>query len=350
MELRRRGHRIGQGRSELIARVAADAVDDAWDDVYRAAIADGGSIAGFYHNNIRVGQHLVRTAIPDADRMDLHIWSEPDVLAIVGRYLDCVPELRSVSHEPAYQIHEWVDGVVLNDVSPKGTQVPAGTIDQFTGFFAALGRIPTEDMPTVPVGWPVDGDSAGFASRLSDITRTVHTSFAEEYASLWWALGIPDDPFESLSLHGLTPRPFRMVHSDVHRQNVLIKPDGRLTFLDWELALMGDPVYELAVHLHKMAYLPDEDQRMRTVWATACGADQWPNWSEDLERYLSHERVKSVIVDSVRYSKAVAEDPTQLEPRVESLARKLTLARAVWRDPRPVDRAELAALLTGRAR
>ena len=38
----------------------------------------------------------------------------------------------------------------------------------------------------------------------------------------------------------------------------MILARGRTYFLDWELALWGDPVYDLAVHLHKMGYSPQE--------------------------------------------------------------------------------------------
>jgi thiamine kinase-like enzyme len=60
----------------------------------------------------------------------------------------------------------------------------------------------------------------------------------------------------------LTPRPFRLVHADVHRKNIL----------DGELALLGDPVYDLAVHLHEMGYLPEEERRAVAGWAEALPA------------------------------------------------------------------------------
>ena len=201
--------------------------------------------------------------------------------------------------------------------------------------------MPLAELPSLPADWPADGDSAGFAAHLFNITRTVHRTFAGEFTALWRALGIPDDPFRALELHSLNPRPFRLVHSDVHRQNILIKDDGTCVFVDWELALAGDPVYEIAVHLHKMAYQPDEADAIRNAWAAACDADRWPGWATDLDRYLAHERVKSAIVDSVRYAKAITADPSQLDARAESLAQKLTMARRVWQDPRSVDPADV---------
>jgi aminoglycoside phosphotransferase (APT) family kinase protein len=328
---------------EFVARL----VPSDWDDVVAVAMRERVPLAGFYHHNIRAGANLVRIPIPDADRMDLHIWPEPQVLAAVGRHLDCVPRLRCVSRRPPYQIHEWVDGTVLDDTAPKGTRVPEGAIDQIASFVAALAGVPLAELPPLPSDWPVAGDSAGFAARLLAITHGVYHGFHAQYAAMWRALGIPDDPFEPLELHLLAPRPFRLLHTDVHRKNIIVRLDGTLVFVDWELALAGDPVYELAVHLHKMAYQPDEDESMLHAWVASCGAAGMPGWSADLDRYLAHERVKSAIVDSVRYAKVVAADPAQLNARAANLALKLALARAVWQDPRPVDVAELAALLAG---
>ncbi|MGF1647180.1 MAG: phosphotransferase family protein [Kineosporiaceae bacterium] len=328
-----------------IRNVVSQVVADDWDRVYEAAVRGGSSITGFYHNNVRVGTNLVRMAISGADSMDLRIWPEPPVLAAVGRRINCVPALRSVSKRPAYQIHEWIEGEVLNDFAPKGTRVPEGAIDQLAAFFGALGAVPLAELPPVPDDWPAAGDSAGFAARLFAVTTNVYRTFHDEYAGLWRALGIPDDPFQALELHALNPRPFWLVHSDVHRQNIIVKGDGTCIFVDWELALAGDPVYEIAVHLHKMAYQPDEDDAMRRAWASACEADRWPEWSVDLQRYLAHERVKSAIVDSVRYAKVVSMNPGQLNVRAANLAQKLKAARAVWQDLRPVDVNEIGALL-----
>jgi hypothetical protein len=94
-----------------------------------------------------------------------------------------------------------------------------------------------------------------------------------------------------------------------------------------------------------MAYQPDEDDAMRHAWAAAADAAQWPGWATDPGRYRAHERIKSAIVDSVRYAKVMATDPGQVHDRATNLARKLTLARYVWNDPRPADPDEVGTLL-----
>lgn len=163
----------------------------------------------------------------------------------------------------------------------------------------------------------------------------VHERFADEFAAIWERLGIPDKPFGALRLSALRRRPLRLVHADVHRKNVLVEATGRCVFIDWELALPGDPVYELAVHIHKMSYKPDEQETLTRLWAARCEQGRWPGWEEDLDIYLAHERVKSAIVDSVRYSQLVAAEPEKLMPCSASLQAKLAKAHAVWRRQAP---------------
>src|SRR5690606_41417044 len=130
----------------------------------------------------------------------------------------------TTSDDPSYQIHDWIDGVVLDRSAPRGTRIPAGVITQCVTMFEALSHVPVRSLPALPPDWPRDGDCAGFAERLLGVTRKVRARFAERYGELWRSLEIPADPFEPLALHGLHPRPFRLIHCDVHRKNIILEP------------------------------------------------------------------------------------------------------------------------------
>lgn len=132
--------------------------------------------------------------------------------------------------------------------------MPDGFIEAAVNLFSRLEDVPLADLPLPPPFWPADGDCAGFAHALLSVTTGVRERFTEEFSEVWSRLGIPDRPFDALWLSELRRRPFRLVHADVHRKNVIAEATGRYVFIDWELALPGDPVYELAVHLHKMDY------------------------------------------------------------------------------------------------
>ncbi|GAA3053865.1 aminoglycoside phosphotransferase family protein [Actinokineospora globicatena] len=324
----------------LIARVL-DVDPDAY---YREALTRTDAAAGFYNHNIRVesptGAVNVRIAIAGADVMDLRLWPEPEVLRAIEPHVTSAPRLRWAATEPDYQVHDFIDGDLVDHVAPRGRPVPTSVIGAVVGLFGELERVPATALPR-PDGWPED-DPAAFARRLSDVTRAVHTANAESFAQVYRDLGVPRDPLES-ALAGwdtLRPRPFRLVHADVHRKNMIIRPDGAIAVIDWELALWGDPVYDAAGHLHKMGYLPDELDSFHSAWAAADPRAASAPWQEDLATYLGHERIKSVIVDAVRYAKLIAEgsrNPVQEQELVSSLVVKLRAARLVWGQSEPVE-------------
>lgn len=314
-----------------------------WRSLYERARAHGDSAAGYYNDNIRVdtpdGPVIVRIPIHGADMMDLRPWREDRVLAAIAPHVRDAPRLLHSSDDPPFQIHEFIAGDVLNDVAPRGVAVPPHVVDDVVSLFAQLTNVPR--LPAVPADWPADSDTTAFARLLSDLTQRVYDTFSAEYAELFAALAIPADPLAPVDdlWRGLTPRPFTCVHADVHRRNVIVG-NGKTTFLDWELALWGDPVYDLAVHIHKMGYLPDEQDALITRWRAVMPSEHITGWRRDLDAYLTHERIKSAIVDSVRYSQLFAAGgpyPYPEQQLIGSLVAKLDAARPYWHIAAPAD-------------
>ncbi|MEU4113742.1 phosphotransferase [Kitasatospora sp. NPDC028055] len=316
--------------------------------LYRTALRATDGASGYYNHNLRVdtvdgAPVLVRIPIPGAATMDLAVWPEDAVLAAAGRYVRNVPQVVHTSAEPRFQIHEFVEGQLLEDTAPRGTPVPRHVLTDVVRFFAEAARVPLDDLPRLPADWPQGGDTPGFARRLSDVTRGVHDRYTAEYADLFAALGFPADPLRPAldGWAGLRPRCFGLVHADLHRKNLLLR-SGQTVFLDWELALWGDPLYELAVHLHKMAYLPEEEKEVVEGWAEHFGRSA-PGWQQDLPRYLAHERIKSAVVDAVRYTGEMTDDWDDRARRhafCTRLARKVNRARPYWGHHEPLtDRA-----------
>ncbi|WP_280363043.1 phosphotransferase [Nocardia abscessus] len=123
--------------------------------------------------------------------------------------------------------------------------------------------------------------------------------------------------------------------------------EGRTVFLDWELALYGDPLADVAIHVAKMTYLPHEQQVFLTAWAAAEPEAAHPGWSEDLDRYLAGERIKAAVIDSVRYAKVIAaggRSPADEQALVDGLTRRLTEAAPLWDRPAP-ERDQVGAAL-----
>ncbi|WP_330232091.1 phosphotransferase [Nocardia sp. NBC_00508] len=333
------GASMDRDAARLISRVLG--VDA--NAVYDQALSLSQAAAGYYNHNVRVdgvmGAVNVRIAVEGADVMDLRQWPEPSVLMAIEPFVGSAPRLRWESTQPAYQIHDHIDGDVLDRIAPRGAPVPSHVPGDVAELFADLRRIPREQLPPVEDGW--NEDPAAFARRLSAVTARVHRESSTVFGELYHRLGIPDQPLADIvvSWNTLEARPFRMVHADVHRKNLIVR-DGRVVFIDWELALYGDPLYDVATHLHKMGYLPEEREEFLTAWCAAEPEAASGEWRRDLQTYLDHERVKSALVDSVRYRKVLAQGSSGAAARsalVASLVGKLQLAREVWGLSEPVD-------------
>ncbi|WP_240203694.1 phosphotransferase family protein [Streptomyces actuosus] len=234
-------------------------------------------------------------------------WREPEVLSAVCARLDGVP--RCLADLGQWSVHEYVVGTVLAEETPKGPVGPVRAAE-LAAFFARLAAVPADALPPRPADWPASGDSQGFLERLARFTEErVHRRNRERFGELFDALGIPDDLMRRFlrSVPHLTGRPFVLLHTDVHRANVVVTrtPDGeRLSVLDWELSLYGDPLHDLATHLVRMAYDDDERARVTDLWAEAMErAGHTPliaGLDPDLTAYLRFEYVQSVFPDVMR--------------------------------------------------
>jgi aminoglycoside phosphotransferase (APT) family kinase protein/tetratricopeptide (TPR) repeat protein len=298
------------------------------DGLYREAAAQANSASGYYNHNIKLttpaGPVIVRIPIPESDTMDLAIWPEASVLRTIRDEVTHGPRLLYASDDPRFQILEFIDGEQLDAFAPRGVPVPSHVIGDVGEAFSQLGAIPRERIPPLPADWPADGKSAEFARRLSAITEGVCERFLPEFGELFTALGIPADPLALVLARWRTlhARPFRLLHTDLHRKNMILSR-GRTYFLDWELALWGDPVYDLAVHLHKMGYSPSEYEAAQAAWLASAPREASESWEPDLDTYLTHERVKSAIVDTVRYTKIIVSGHASDQSTAE-LLRKLS--------------------------
>ena len=212
-----------------------------------------------------------------------------------------------------------------------------------------LTTIARSKLPATPADWPHGDDTIAFARRLSELTEQVHAAYRHQYATQFHAFGFPADPLQVVEAAwpSLTGRPLVCVHSDIHRKNMIIK-DGESYFLDWELALWGDPVYDLAVHFHKMGYTPAERDQVLQLWQAALDSEYIEGWEDDLDIYLAHEQIKSAIVDTVRYSQAFIDPSYAPEPEpvlVDKLTVKLNNAYRRWAITDRMDAATVEARL-----
>ncbi|MFE9620641.1 phosphotransferase family protein [Streptomyces sp. NPDC006384] len=141
-------------------------------------------------------------------------------------------------------------------------------------------------------------------------------------------LGLPDSVrlAEILSRHTLTPRRSVLLHGDLNPWNLVRRRDGGLTLIDWEMAMVGDPLYDLVRHMHLTPTRPEIRDRMFRRWERLLPSDCTKDAHEDWRVYRWVETVRSAYIDLDRLVTGTGRDAPNVERALESYA--MTLAGA----------------------
>lgn len=295
---------------------------------------------GYYNHNYFIqngGQkYVLRIPLTNCDVMDIRVIPETKVLGFVNKYH--LPSPRLIYSDPGqrFYLHSFINGPLLNDLyyyrEPLPNHIPIILGKQmqalhsldisvaFPGYHHIVARSP---------------DTRIFYSYLINHVSSLYKGFRKEYISIYNNLRFPSDPFAAIAedlLH-LSPREFVLCHCDIHRKNLIIEQPQQLIMLDWEMALIGDPFYDIAVHFHKMGYSRPQKELFIASYYNNTDAELYNRVLSEIEIYVRLEQIKSAIVDSVRYSKDLQDVNYDLQKQMDYAIRfqyKLNKAWKVW--------------------
>ncbi|HEY9330868.1 MAG TPA: phosphotransferase [Streptomyces sp.] len=228
-----------------------------------------------------------------------------------------ITRIPAVIEREDLSLYTFVEGRTLGEICPPGQPLSARHSGQLGVLFGELVSIRPESVLASadwvagrhPAGWK--DDSAAFLTQLIDFTDVhIYQRHLPRYHSLLRGLGIRDGALDGLraAAGALVPRPSALLHGDLHRENFIVDGRDDLWTIDWELAVVGDPLYDLATHLHLMDYPADQQAWITGIWCRAV-EDARPGssegWETDLPVLRAYKRAQSVYTDVIRTALAL---------------------------------------------
>ncbi|MFD5574666.1 aminoglycoside phosphotransferase family protein [Streptomyces cadmiisoli] len=234
----------------------------------------------------------------------------------------------------------------------RSYQGEAFAVHTYVGPFAGSHDI--DRPPLHPVDGLLPHEADGLVDQLCELTRVdykqvdrtageggFHTWLCDQLVVLVWdlpkesmqlarVLGLPDAHRlrEILTRKAVTHREPALLHGDLNPWN-LVRRDDRLalTIIDWEMALVGDPLYDLVRHLHLTRTRPEIRERMFRRWESVLPAEYTRDWRKDWPVYRWIEHVRSAYVDLDRLVTGESLDAPNVRRAVHSYP--MTLATAM---------------------
>lgn len=284
---------------------------------------------------------MLRRGRPDVLPVAPRTWrDEPEILRAIGGRLKHVPECLLRTDE--FAVHSYVEGVPLSTVCSDGSPLDTHLLKALMRLPAEMTAIHRSQLPPLPAGWPSDGASRSFLRTLTASTdQQVRRPNRAVFGGLFAALGVPEGVMGDFAgrVPAMSARPFSLLHTDLHRGNVIVSrsgPEATLICVDWQLASYGDPLHDLATHLVRTRYPAERWDDVKEAWARAMG-DACPGavngLEKDLQHYLDFEHAQSVFPDVMRAARSLgpAAGPAGLERATEAVRTALELARGPLR-------------------
>jgi aminoglycoside phosphotransferase (APT) family kinase protein len=268
----------------------------------------GKKLSGHYNHNYRCEHegktYLFRFPRPEEPQMDPRPFVEEELMAhLAGSNLP-IARLIYAAPDKTYSVYDFIEGETLEKAAPSGSKLPENIKAQIASFYGALARLPQDGIADLLApDWPTKGPGLTFFEKILEKSWKIQDEHRLSHGRYYEFLNMPEDPYSALLARGskLAARPWQLMHGDCHRGNMMVRPDGTVAVIDWELALYGDLLYCVAVHLHRMMYDAVERAEMAQRIKAVLPESYHVQFESDLDFYLDYEALKSVITDTVRF-------------------------------------------------
>ncbi|MFC8074572.1 phosphotransferase family protein [Streptomyces sp. NPDC057307] len=277
------------------------------------------------------GTVVVRRRLDDSNRRERRFLDEHLVLHALKPVRPSVraPEVlaRGISNfNDQFVIHSYVGAVggthpAEHPVNGLSLREADDLVDQL----CALTGVATE---TVDPDAVYDDFYQWLSSRLIEMVADL----PRESLRLAAVLGLPNaDRLRELLLgrRCVLHRTPALLHGDLNPWNLIRnETHDSLTIIDWEMAMVGDPLYDLVRHLHLTPHSPQIRERMFRRWHRKLDSSYTKGWEEDWRFYRWMEIVRSAYIDLDRLLTGVSLDAPNVRRAVDSYSLTLSGATA----------------------
>ncbi|MFI8088270.1 aminoglycoside phosphotransferase family protein [Streptomyces sp. NPDC086080] len=271
---------------------------------------------------------VVRRALPDVCRREPRYLSEHAVLRSIEAAPVAVAAPRALALGESYPndpfvIHTYVGPQDIG--RPPNHPVNGLLPHEADGLVDQLCALTQVDCGRVD---PLAGER-GFYRWIADQLVRLVLDLPKKSLQLARQLGLPDAArlHQILSRQEVSHREPSLLHGDLNPWNLVRRDDPfALTIIDWEMALIGDPLYDLVRHMHLTPTRPEIRDRMFSRWERGLPPEYTRGWRDDWQAYRRLEIVRSAYIDLDRIVTGASLDAPNVRRAVDSYAMTLTVA------------------------
>lgn len=182
---------------------------------------------------------------------------ESEILKIIERSDIKAPKVLYTGEK--YSIQEYIEGDLLSEKYEDHKTIDKGVINQIIEQIYLLSDINGQELMQY-TNWD---NNKGFYEFQCANTETVLESYYNNLNKLYDGLNLSPSIIQNLKSKSDSinnKRNMSIIHGDRHKKNAIINPNDELVFIDWELGCLGDIAYDIAFHLHQMAYTEEDEK------------------------------------------------------------------------------------------
>lgn len=182
---------------------------------------------------------------------------ESEILKIIEKSDIKVPKVLYKGEK--YSVQEYIEGDLLSEKYEDHKEIDRSVIDQTIEQIYLLSDIDGEKLMQY-ANW---NDNRSFYEFQCTNTEKVLEKYYRSLNQLYDGLNLSPSIIQYLKSKSDSinnERNMSIIHGDRHKKNAIINSSDELVFIDWELGCLGDIAYDIAFHLHQMAYTEEDEK------------------------------------------------------------------------------------------